>query len=312
MRLLLAHKYAHIVAFLLVATFVFSACKKEDKVDIVPDNDAPYYDEIPTVLIENYVNRIFIDLIGREPLDDEMDTEVQLMRDNDIDIESRVDLIRRLQTDLNWVEGDSSYSWAYYHRIYELSKVRLLEGASNGDVYMEIGLASNDYYRDSLNEDTIGMQFAKRRLDKLYAIIDSEVEYFEGDIEIAEMYARMVNNSLYDFINMNTFNFINATFDNLLFRYPTEDEFYNAFDMIEYNSSRIILQKPGQNKADYIEILTTSREFYEGMIRWTYITLLAREPGSTEVEDLINDFWITHDFLEVQKEIMISDEYANF
>ena len=34
---------------------------------------------------------------------------------------------------------------------------------------------------------------------------------------------------------MNTFNFVNAAFDNLLFRYPTQNEFNNSYFMIEDN-----------------------------------------------------------------------------
>ncbi len=48
----------------------FLSCKKD--IEIIADNDAPYYGELPTLLLENYVNRLYIDLIGREPLDAEM------------------------------------------------------------------------------------------------------------------------------------------------------------------------------------------------------------------------------------------------
>ena len=58
-----------------------SSCKKDP--DIISNNDAPYYGEISTLLLENYVNRIYIDLIGREPLDNEMLNDVQFLRDAD-------------------------------------------------------------------------------------------------------------------------------------------------------------------------------------------------------------------------------------
>jgi hypothetical protein len=111
---------------------------------------------------------------------------------------------------------------------------------------------------------------------------------------------------------MNTFNFLNASFDDLLFRYPTGQEFYQSFDMIEYNLSRILFNSPGQNKGDYIDIITNSAGCYEGLIRWAYITLLAREPVDSEINTLLYTFTIDKNFQKVQEFIMTSDEYANF
>ena len=116
------------------------SCKKD--IEIINDNDAPYYGEIPTLLLENYVNRLYIDLLGREPLDVEMENDVQFLRDKDITLESRGDLIIKLQTDTNFIEGDSSYKFAYYHRMYDMIKVRLIEGASNNYIGSEL---SNHY-----------------------------------------------------------------------------------------------------------------------------------------------------------------------
>ncbi|HOY29297.1 MAG TPA: hypothetical protein PLR96_10010, partial [Flavobacteriales bacterium] len=41
------------------------ACKKEELV-VRPDNEAPDYDGVASVVVRNYVNRLFIDLLGRE------------------------------------------------------------------------------------------------------------------------------------------------------------------------------------------------------------------------------------------------------
>ena len=83
-----------------------SSCKKD--VIIIPNNNAPNYSEIPTILLENYVNRLYIDLIGREPLDDEMDNDVQFLRDNDVSILSRDSLISKSQFAPAYLPGDIS------------------------------------------------------------------------------------------------------------------------------------------------------------------------------------------------------------
>ena len=303
----------NIYIILVFITIIFS-CRKEET---IPNNRPPYYDEIPTVLIENYVNRIFIDLLGREPLDIEMEEEVQYLRDNDLQMEFRDSLVTKLMTKstLDTAIGDSSaiYKIAYYHRIYDMTKARMIEGASNEYIQQEISNIEQLILNDSLmggNQSSIDKK--RFAVNKLKKIISSENQYMNGDIEINEVYARMLYNDVYDEINMNTFNFVNASFDDLFFRFPTAEEFDNGFNMIENDESRLLFNLPGQNKLDYIEILTTSREFYEGMINWVYLTMLSREPTTLEKDQIMETFFYDHDLQEVQKRVLMTDEYAHF
>ena len=290
--------------------FSFFACEKETI--IIPNNNAPNYDEIPTILLENYVNRLYIDLIGREPLDEEMNLDVQFLRDNNVTIESRDTLISKLQFDTTYVEGDISYKNAYFHRLYEMVKVRMIEGASNAYIENEMGIFLFFYEVDSLAGNLIGAHNNLINYYRLKDIIESESLYYNNFIDIKEMHRRMLNNAIYDQINMNTFNFVNAAFDNLLFRYPTQNEFNCSYSMIEDEIPQIVLGFSGSNKDDLINIICNSREFYEGIIHWSYLTLLARVPSTIETDYLMNDFYITCDFHKLQRYIMKTDEYAHF
>lgn len=300
------NKIGYIICFLIVV----SSCKKDTLV--IDDNNPPVYSAIPTVLIENYINRIYIDLIGREPLDSEMEIDVQYLRDNDVSIESRDSLIYKLQFDTLYIEGDESYKFAYFHRIYDMVKVRLIEGASNGDISFYMSNHYADYEVDSVAGNLIEAQKHLLKYYRLSAIIDSELDYYNNIIDIKEMHKRMIYNSIYDQINMNTFNFVNAAFDNLLFRYPTQNEFNNSYFMIEDNQPFSIFGYSGSNKLDFINLICDSREFYEGIIQWTYLTMLARIPTSIERDFLMNNFYITADFQKLQRFIMTTDEYAHF
>jgi len=290
--------------------FSFFACEKETI--IIPNNNAPNYDEIPTILLENYVNRLYIDLIGREPLDEEMNLDVQFLRDNNVTIESRDTLISKLQFDTTYVEGDISYKNAYFHRLYEMVKVRMIEGASNAYIENEMGIFLFFYEVDSLAGNLIGAHNNLINYYRLKDVIDSESMLYNNFIDIKEMHRRMLNNAIYDQINMNTFNFVNAAFDNLLFRYPTQNEFNCSYSMIEDEIPQIVLGFSGSNKDDLINIICNSREFYEGIIHWSYLTLLARVPSTIETDYLMNDFYITCDFHKLQRYIMKTDEYAHF
>ena len=286
------------------------SCKKD--VEIIADNDAPYYGELPTLLLENYVNRLYIDLIGREPLDDELDKDVQFLRDKEVTLESRGDLIKKLQFDTSFVEGDSSYKFAYYHRMYDMLKVILLEGASNGYIGSELNNHYSAYILDSVNGKMLNANKKLLKYHTLNNVLKAELQYYNGEIEINEVHRRMIFNTVYDAINMNTFNFINAAFDNLLFRFPTEYEFYEVYKMIEDNTAQIVLGGSANNKGDFTHLICNTKEFYEGTIVWCYGTLLARNPTTEETAFLMDTYFLDKDFQKVQRFIMKTDEYAHF
>ena len=300
---------SRIIYISLLLAFLFS-CKKDD--DVIPNNNAPYYSEVPTILLENYVNRIYIDLIGREPLDIEMEQDVQYLRDADVSQESRNDLLYKLQNDTNYVEGDSSYKFVYYHRIYGMLKARLLEGVSNSYIGSELNNWYSNYENALAAGDILSANKKLLQYNILNDVLLSELQYYHGEIEINEMHRRMIYNSVYDNIHMNTFNYVNAAFDNLLFRFPTQYEFSQTYTMLQDNTSQIVLGSSGNNKEDFSYIITNTREFYEGIVIWSYQTLLARMPTVQELDYLMQFFYIDHDFQWVQRQIMKDDEYAQF
>ena len=294
----------------LVLLVTVIGCKKDP--ELIPDNDAPYYSEVSDVLIENYINRVYIDQIGREPFNTEMASELQTLKAAELSFEAREAMILKLQTNTDFIPGDGSYKRAYFNRLYEQGKARFMEAASNAEIGEVMGPIAGGILPDSLNGNWEGLAERRLQLAKLQAVLDSEEAYFNGEIEMSDMCAAMLNNAVYDEINMNTFNFVNASFDNTFFRFPTDAEFYAGFNMIEYNQPGSLLGKSGQNKSGYVDILVESREFYEGLIVWSYQILLAREPSTAETNQLMIDFWVDHDLQKVQKAIMITDEYAHF
>lgn len=296
-------------AFLLITVF-FASCEKDP--ELVPDNNAPYYSEVSDLLIENYINRVYIDQIGREPFHTEMASELQTLKAAELSFEAREAMILKLQTNTDFIPGDGSYKQAYYNRLYEQGKARFLEAASNAEIQEVMGPIAGGILNDSLNGNWEGIYTRREQLGRLQAVLDSEEAYMNGEIEIKDMCAAMINNAVYDEIHMNTFNFVNATFDNLFFRFPTQQEFFAGFNMIEYNQPEALMSASGQNKNQYVDILVNSREFYEGLIVWSYQTLLAREPSTAETNALMTELYVDHDLQKVQRAIMITDEYAHF
>jgi hypothetical protein len=295
---------------LLCACMVtLAACKKE--AELITGNQAPYYDGVPTVLVENYVNRLFIDLLGREPLDVEMQAEVALLESSELSIAARQALVNKLMTSAAFLADDSSYTNKYYTRQYELYKARCLEGISDDGIDGYIGLAEQDALADSLNGNTLALIESNAVLQRLRDLKGSRTQYRDAAISIAEVMRRMVINSIYDEINMNSFNFINATFDNLLLRYPTQAEFDAAYAMVENSQPSVLFGSSGQNKSDYVHILVNTTEFQEGMVRWCYRTFLGRDAETHEVVSSMQHFHTSGDLQRVQVDLFTSNEYAN-
>ena len=303
-------RYSRFLLILFSVSLLASGCKKDS--ELVPDNDAPYYSEVSDLLIENYIQRVYIDQIGREPFDSEMNSERTSLKAANLSIESRETMITKLQSNTDFIEGDISYKHAYYNRLYEQGKARFMEAASDAEIQEVMGPIAGGILGDSLNGNWEAVAEAHLQLAKLQAVLDSEEDYFLAEIGIADMCSAMINNAVFDEINMNTFNFVNASFDNLFFRFPTDAEFYAGFNMIEYNQPASLMGKSGQNKQEYIDILVNSREFYEGLIIWSYQVLQAREPSTAETNQLMIDLWVDHDLQKVQRSIMVTDEYAHF
>lgn len=296
--------------FCLIAIVIFASCKKEEVV--FEDNNIPDYDGIPTLLVQNYVNRLFIDLVGREPLDTEMTAEVAALESAGLSFSARTELANRLIYSTNYLPGDSSYNYAYHVKLYENAKARMLEGASDAYIYSEYGIFRNAAITDSAGGNFTGYELNMAQANRLLDIVASREELRSGEIEIDEMFRRMMYNSIYDQINMNSFNFVNATFNDLYFRFPTESEFENAYNIIEFNQPAELFGSIIQNKTEYLEVMTQDQEYYEGMIQWAYQSLLSRDAQTSEVYQLSGAFMLDKDFQAVQLKILISDEYAGF
>ena len=295
--------------YFFIMLLSFTACKKTT---VTQNTLIPSYTEVPTVLVENYINRIYIDLLGREPLDAEMDSEVIYLRNNDLTFASRKALVLKLQTDTTFREGDISYKHAYYHQIYDKCKGRMLEGASEYEIQHQISLLADAIRRDSLAGNYEQLMLNKYEQQKLIDVIEAETLYMQDSISLGAVLGSMANNKIYDIINMNTFNFIRASFDNIFFRFPTDHEFYTCFDIVEYNQSGVLWGKSAQNKEEMISLWINSQEFLNGQVVWLYQALLARNPTSQEMAYGIQLLYENDDIQKLEREIIATDEYAHF
>jgi hypothetical protein len=262
--------------------------------------------------VESYVNRLFIDLVGRSALELELATETATLIDARLSATARANLVTKLQTNTEPVQGDSSYTIAYHQRLYDIMKSRMCEGAADGEFTRYVGLANFALKVARLEGDSVRVALALEQIERNLNVVNGKYELRDSTITINQLFARLMNNNVYDNINMNTFNFVNASFDDLFFRFPSKAEFDIAYQIVDKNVVGSLLGGFASNKAEYCELLTESDEFYEGLIRWTYITLMAREATTQEVVNHFKDLRMAADFKKLQLDILITDEYADF
>jgi hypothetical protein len=238
--------------------------------------------------------------------------EVAKLKSDTLSTEARVDLIRRLQRDTSWIEGDTSYLYAYSINLYNLAKIKLIEGAGDREFREIIGPLRNAAYRDSLAGNIEGYELKMIEIERHEDVLNSYIEFRKDSIGYHEMLGRMLDNQIYDIINMNTFNFVNASFDNLLLRFPSNHEFQIAFNMCENDTPGVIFGRSGSNKGDYINILINSREMSQGIITEVFRQAVARDPSVEEMAELLPDMIDDKEIRMIQEFIMKTDEYANF
>ena len=308
--------YAFFVSLIILSS-VFTFCKKKDpKIELVPNNTAPYYNDVPRVKVENYVNRLFIDVIGREPLKTEMAAETDKLIAEKLSVSARETLITKLQSDQTFRAGDSSYAIAANNRIYDLLTVRLCEGFGEADFMYFYGIVQFYITQDSLYGNWAAYYNDKKDAADLLTAAKARWLYYHHEIDIEAYCAALINNSI-TFGKTSSYmgnedNTIKYTFNDLLFRQYTKNEFLISRDMILNGKSGILFGKSGQSKGDYFTIITHCNEFYEGTVKWLYKTYIARSPTTEETITAITNLPIDKDIFKIQRNILKTDEYANF
>ncbi|MFZ9431991.1 MAG: hypothetical protein ACO27G_08065, partial [Bacteroidia bacterium] len=228
--------------YLGMSVLYLSSCTETENIE-VKDNQPPNYKGVSTLRIENYVQRMFIDLLGREATDAERISFTNQLKLAELHDSCRQRLASLLMFDTTYRSGDSSYRHAFAQRIYDISKARFLEGASDPSIAQFIGNLDFAITIARLNGDSIGVYRYTDAKNKYFDVLNSRFVFRKRIKDYRNICAVMMNNSIYDGINMNSFNYINAVFDNCLLRKPTQDEFDRSYTIIEKNAPAAIFSR---------------------------------------------------------------------
>lgn len=288
----------------LLVVFAFSSCKKQTITThenlIVDGNVAPPYSGISTTQIKVYVNKLHIDLLGIQANDTDLNNYAAYLKQKELSEASRDSVIDVL------LAKDE-----FYDRLYTTMCARLLESISRYEIQQEA--TTYDYIAQQMYiaGDTMTAQYAEYVRDKLITLSHCDSLYQAGTITLNEFYATFCDNIIYDEINMGSLNFVIACFENYLFRSPTQAEQTNGVEMVD-GQSRPLLHSDGNSKLDFVNIVMSSNEFYEGLVIENYTSYLSRQPNSYEMFAGTQLVKTGNDLKGLKKSILHSDEYAGF
>lgn len=296
------HVQISLSAFLLL---LFPGCQPEDI--RFEDNPVPAYEGVPTVVVDAYLTRAYIDLIGREPLPQELEEERAALRAGDLASEAREALVDRLTGSAS----DTTYLAAHDRKVFDDLTGRFLDGASRESLILEMEFQRFLATQDSLAGGTAYL-FFNFQADRLERTVLSIQEFRTGTIDWREVNRRFCDNAFYDEINMNSFNFVNAAFDDLYGRYPTEAEFEQAYAAVEFGAPSLLFGEVIEDRFDFLDAMVGDPEFEEGAVRWVAEKLLVRPITGAEMVAWRTTAGPDVDIRPLLKLLISSDEYADF
>ncbi|MFN0188062.1 MAG: hypothetical protein ACKVQV_05115 [Bacteroidia bacterium] len=282
------------IGVFLVAVFLLNSCTKTE-LEAISGNVAPPDTTIESNVYEDYVNKTFILVLGREPSVSEFQTAVNNLEANGLDLGSRYDF-------LNTVFSTSDYKW----RQVEKWRIQLLGSTDSSDVINQMAIF--DFFLNDSTYITLwpALQLEKDRLDTLY---NASYNYVAGTISIRKMQAHMLNNYFYDQINMGPDNFVTSCFQHFLDRNPTFSEQAGGVGMINGSNTVLFLQA-GVSKDDYLNIFFSSDDYFEGSVIRVFKDYLLRTPNSIEMSAAALKYKNTLNFESVQKDVLATDEFV--
>lgn len=283
--------------FVLLATCLLAwGCTKQENV-YVPDNEAPPDTSVSTLKLETYVNKCYIGLLGRKPTDAELTDAIQTLRDSSLSAGGRISLLDEMLSQDEF-----------------LIKTYLSDGTL---LLNEWDTALFSFYLDQLIQarqnpnNAAAYDLIDTSILHQQRLMDIPTDLLNGNIDIKTMHSRMVDNFMYDQINMGSENYVRSVFDHFLLRYPTASELTQGVTMVDGFEAIVFLQT-GESRYDFTNIFFNSDGYYEGQVRWAFQRFLYRDATTEELAYYTNLYRQTGSQKAFFSVLLSTNEYAGF
>ena len=278
----------------LLATF--SSCTKYEET-LIPGNVPPPDTTVSEVIMQTYVNKAYISVLGRKPTANEFLEGFNLLKQGNL---NRVSRWAFLESVMNKPE--------YFPRLYQLARQEYLNDLDTNEIGTTKMLFQYYLNQPEYTAYVPQLQNEIARLDSLQDI--SSLLNANQPFAIAKLHKRCADNYFYDQLNMGTFNFVTSCFEHFLFRAPSDLELYNGSQMVDGFSSTLFFQEGG-TKNEFLAIFFLQGDaYFQGQVEDLFKRFLFRNPSSEEMVQLSMQYRNSGDYKALQKEILSKDEYV--
>ena len=283
-----------LIAFSTMVTIVlaFTACTKEEVID---GNQPPPDSTISNVTKENYVNRLYISILGRECTPAEFTEAYDILVQGNLSVQSRAQVIDIIAA-----------KPGYYNRLYRIAEENYLNSSDSLDYQTQI-FAYNIILQNQSQQQF--WPYVTAELARINAWMDAVDDMEAGTLTVAGMHKRAVSNFAYDGINMGSLNYVASLFQNFFYRYPTEAELDAGIKCVDGFPATVFFQII-DSKEEYTDLFFASDNYYEGQVRDLFTRYLFREPTSAEQTYFGTRYKSNSDYKQLQKDILSLDEYV--
>lgn len=278
------------ISLILLLLLCWGCTKQEVKLN--DGNTAPNERPITQELKKNYINRLYIGLLGRKSLSSEEQAGLQILGTD------------ASRSDRRWLIASILDQSDFVYNLFNTQSADLIAGIDTNIIQDDIA----DIQRNLLVVTGDVRDYYLNQLYRLEALNEIFPALLKDSLGLKEMHQRMVNTPYYDDLNMGTENFVVSCFQSFFSRYPTNVELENASDMVEGVSAILFLQG-GSHKEDFIDIFFNSNEYFEGQVRYYYQKFLFREPSTFESQRDADLYRADEDFKNFMLTLLSSDEY---
>lgn len=279
---------------LVLVLAVLSSCTKHEEV-LIPNNVPPPDSTLSSIVIDTYVNKAYISILGRKPSDNEKAEGVTLLESAQLSQTSREAFI---QSVLDKPE--------YYENLYKQYYTYLLVNFDTAQITQDIML-----YNYFLTQPQYAQFYdiLETEIARLEELQDGYYNLASGNNTVVETHRLLINNPYYDELNMGTENFIVATFEHFLSRYPTDAELAEATKIVD-GLSGVLFFQIGTSKQDFMDIFFASEDYYGGQVNIVFGAYLFRAPTTEESAYYTTYYKNSGDYKGLLKKVLTTDEYV--
>jgi len=284
--------------------FYLVACEKEEKLThkegTVEGNNLRPFNGVSDVLINNYINRYYIDLIGIQPSDTALVFAAERINTNPKSIEQRDTLI-----------NIAISAEVYFDRFFSITSLIFTEGLEKSDFEEKQAEYEAIIELSRANGDSLLVQLFEYEMLKMDSLIQAKDRLQSETINLNQFFRAFCYNYVYDEINMGSLNFVQSCFENLFGRAPTPDELDRGIKMVDGTSTYLFL-KGGNSKSDFLNIMISNPEFLVGRTKDVYNQLVQRNPNTSETVVGVQMLQNATNIKDLQVEVAKTSEYAGF